>query len=372
MFEDKFLASYITTSGQFRLSDIVTDKNNISYIKLKNNNNYYHLSYFKDVNLYLDKIADTDITSYFQTNSIDISFAYFPKLEEDYNNNTYTSSKTKVIFFNPNKNQLLAKKEDRQFLYDSIDRYYLANNVLGDYGYTTYDILPMSQNDISSTTPISIEDTSFEPVKKETASDTEENSTTTPNIEVEYKNLTITFLSNNDADQKIFNYLKEIWSHKNINLIPRPVTQDEMQNVIKNRDYELLLSAINLEDYSSLYSFFHSSQKNAPGLNLTNYVSKTFDQNIETLRRATSSEDTQEALNNIRKEFYKEYPYIPLYSKKYSILIKKNIDIKIDEYISNDADILDNFKNAYKETEPIYNFLTRFNTQIIKINKIIN
>lgn len=350
MFTEEFLKRYFSSSGQYKLNNIEVDKNKILNISLKNNNNYNNLAYYQNVNMFLGSIAAGKVPTYFKDNKIDISLTDLKGLDENkYSNTPYLSSRIKTIFFNPNKNQTLAKKENRRFIYEAADRYYISNNILGGIGSSTYDIMAISQNDLSTST-ISLASTTL--------------SSTTP--------ITITYLSDSDTDQKIFNYLKSVLESKGITLLGKGVSSYEMQSVIKNRDYEMLLSAIYIEDYSSLYSFFHSSQKNAPGLNLTNYVSKDFDQNIETIRRSTSSEDLNNALSKLRQEFYVEYPFMPLYTRKYFIIVNKDINIKINEYVSNDGELLNNLGKAYKNTEPTYKFLIPFTPYIIKINKLIN
>ena len=345
----------IVTSGQYKIETLNIGQNSIDFLSLKNNDYYANLSHIIKINFFLDKIESGYEEKYFDNNNIEISLSDIPNLNSSkYIKDFYTSSRIKTIFFNPNKNEIWAKKENRKFLYSIIDRYHLSNDVLGGLGSSTYDILPTSRidnntdniidTDISKTTLLKSSSTSFSMV----------------------------YLADNEIDKKVFEYLKETLANYKIDLIGKAVSQEEMQSIIKNRDYELLLSAITLEDFTSLYSFFHSSQKNAPGLNLTNYVSKDFDQNVELLRRSTDTNEKMKALGDLRKEFYEEFPYIPLYARNYFIITDKNIKLNLDSYISNESRLLENIRNSYKQKEYVYKFLQNHIPFIAKVSRLIN
>lgn len=357
LFDEKDLKN-IPTSGEYRITDLSLKDNDIIELNLKNNDNYYNLSYFRKVNFYLEKISDdkNTVENYFNSKNIDLSLQNFNSLNTvkndskdtntDWIKREYTTPITNILFLNPNKNQIFAKKENREFLYNIVDRYFIVNNILNGSASLTYDIFPGSLKNSSST---NINETSF-------SSSTD---------------LSVTFL-NTETNQKIFEYLFNAFSKYNINLKANSLDQESLQNSIKNRDYELLLTNLNIEDSTSLYSFFHSSQKNAPGLNITNYASSDFDKNIETLRKTNDKQEKEKAIQNLKDEFYKEYPFIPLYSKNNTIIIQKDLKIETEKYLENEKYLLDNIGNSYKETEYVYKFLERFKNQIIKINKLIN
>jgi ABC-type transport system substrate-binding protein len=66
---------------------------------------------------------------------------------------------------------------------------------------------------------------------------------------------------------------------------------DLNQNIIKDRDFQVLLFGAITETPSDLYAFWHSSQRTYPGLNISNYVSKELDENLEILRTSPSDEE---------------------------------------------------------------------------------
>ena len=342
------------SSGIYGIYNYTITDGNITSLTMKSNKYHVDLPYTEYIKFYFDKLDtsnDKTTYNYLLDNNIDISLdsSINTLTSEGYKKEYYTSSVTKVIFMNPNKSEVLSKKINREYLYRNIDRYYVAGTLLGGLATTTYDVMPTSKSLVDDIQP-SLSDTSFM------------NATTT---------LKLTFL-NTDNNKKLYSYMRDIFAKSNINIEDDSVTQDELQDIIKNRDFELLLTNIDIEDVSSLYSFMHSSQKNAPGLNITNYVSKNFDKNIETMRSSIVKSEIDDALLNMRNEFYIEYPYIPLYSKNNKLTVQNDVNIEIETYLSTDNNTFNKISYAHKDKEYQYNFLQKYKNIIIKINKIIH
>ena len=89
---------------------------------------------------------------------------------------------------------------------------------------------------------------------------------------------------------------------------------DLNQNIIKDRDFQALLFGAITETPSDLYAFWHSSQRTYPGLNISNYVSKELDINLEILRSSSVLEERAAAYDAVRKEFLEEIPGIFLFA----------------------------------------------------------
>ena len=368
------------SSGQYAVNSVSNLNGVIGNMSLKNNNKYYNLSNFGNINFYTEKLESDKsiIDSYMKDNSIDIALggAYSEYLDTTiYNTKSYNTTVVNNIFLNPSKNDILSKKINREYLYKNINRDYIVKNILMNNADTSFDIMPNSKN-INPLTEVDIEKTSLKFTDKtsvvSSGTSTDPQTSAQPNANL-VTSIKLTFL-NTDTNQKIYNYLQQTFIKNSINIISVPVNQDTLQSIIKNRDFEMLMTNISIEDVSSLYSFLHSSQKNAPGLNITNYISKTFDKNIEVLRSATNTIDINNSLSSLRQEFYEEYPYIPLYSKINKVNITKELKTNTENNISNgnEENILKNISADYKETEYLYTFLEKYRNIIIKVNKIIH
>ena len=89
---------------------------------------------------------------------------------------------------------------------------------------------------------------------------------------------------------------------------------DLNKTIIKDRDFPVLLFGAITETPSDLYAFWHSSQRTYPGLNISNYVSKKLDENLEILRSSIDPLEQTSAYEAVRGEFKEEVPGIFLYA----------------------------------------------------------
>ena len=106
---------------------------------------------------------------------------------------------------------------------------------------------------------------------------------------------------------------------------------DLQQKAIRPRDYQALLfgEAAMLE--SDPYSFWHSSQKNDPGLNLALFDDKNADDTLATLREELNPDRQQTKYRAFQEILYKENPAVFLYAPTYLYVVNstvKGIDVK--------------------------------------------
>jgi ABC-type transport system substrate-binding protein len=121
--------------------------------------------------------------------------------------------------------------------------------------------------------------------------------------------------ANTDEMRKVAEMIKSDWEKIGVTAsISIYDVSDLNQNIIKDRDFQALLFGAITQSPSDLYAFWHSSQRTYPGLNISNYVSKKLDENLEVLRSSISQEERDEAYTAVRKEFIDEIPGIFLFS----------------------------------------------------------
>ena len=104
------------------------------------------------------------------------------------------------------------------------------------------------------------------------------------------------------------------------------------QEVIKPRNYEMLLFGEVLEIIPDPYHFWHSSQVKDPGLNLAKYENKSADKLLETARISLNEEDRAKKYNEFQNIVIDSAPVIFLYSPDYIYYVSKDvkgIDTKI-------------------------------------------
>lgn len=90
-----------------------------------------------------------------------------------------------------------------------------------------------------------------------------------------------------------------------------------LNNIIRSRDYEALFFGQIVNHESDLFSFWHSSQKNDPGLNIAMYSNKNVDSLLESAQKTLKTEDRLSKYEEFVKEFNKDIPALLIYSPKY-------------------------------------------------------
>ena len=95
--------------------------------------------------------------------------------------------------------------------------------------------------------------------------------------------------------------------------------------IIKNRDYEALLFGNVLSRSLDLFSFWHSSERFYPGLNIALYNSKKADGLIEAIRQNLDEEKRRGQLAELQEVIAGDAPALFLYSPSYLYISGKNI-----------------------------------------------
>ena len=97
------------------------------------------------------------------------------------------------------------------------------------------------------------------------------------------------------------------------------------RDVLKGREYEILLYGEILGDDPDPYPFWHSSQTEYPGLNLAMYSDRSVDKLLEDGRFTTSTEARTKIYKDFQDQLIKALPAIFLYSPSYEYLVDKEV-----------------------------------------------
>lgn len=124
----------------------------------------------------------------------------------------------------------------------------------------------------------------------------------------------------------VANELAEQWGELGVQLNIRVVDQSEFQNeTLKNRDYDILLSGELYGIDPDPYAFWHSSQTEYPGLNLSGFSNRNADELIETARETGDPEERSEALKELQEIVAEEIAAVFLYQPTYSYALSSKI-----------------------------------------------
>ena len=115
--------------------------------------------------------------------------------------------------------------------------------------------------------------------------------------------------------KKTAEILKESWGQIGADIeIKIFEAGDLSQNIIKSRKYDALLFGEVVGADSDLYPFWHSSERNDPGLNISLYTNITVDKMLEEIQKEISDGEKNQKKETILVEIKKDIPAIFLFS----------------------------------------------------------
>jgi len=123
------------------------------------------------------------------------------------------------------------------------------------------------------------------------------------------------------------------------------------REVIKPRNYEMLLFGEVLGAIPDPFPFWHSSQKKDPGLNLANEENKECDKLLEEARQSLDEAERKEKLENFQNLLIEDAPVIFLYNPDYLYLVSKEIKGINAKIITNPSKRFVGIEDWYIKTE---------------------
>lgn len=154
-----------------------------------------------------------------------------------------------------------------------------------------------------------------------------------------------------DFLMKTAEFLKGAWEEVGFKINVRVLSPEEIsENAIKNRDYEMLIFGNVLNRSADLFSFWHSSERFFPGLNLALYNNKKADALIESIRQNLDSKSRTEQFNDLQALIINDQSTVFLYSPDYLYITSKNLRGVEAGLIAEPADRLRSAPSWYLKT----------------------
>ena len=100
---------------------------------------------------------------------------------------------------------------------------------------------------------------------------------------------------------------------------------DLNQNIIRPRKYDALLFGEIVGGDPDPFVFWHSSQRNDPGLNIALYANIKVDKLLEQVRTSTDEDKRRKEYEEFQKELIKDMPAVFLFSPKFIYLMPNNL-----------------------------------------------
>lgn len=242
-----------------------------------------------------------------------------------------------ALFFNPNINPILKNQNLRYALTEAIDKVKLVNDVFGPDTEAALIDGPLSQP--RRNRPF----LDYEPTA---AKNRLAQIKDADKIELNIITPTIPFL------QKTAVFIQKSWQAIGLNKINiiELNTENIINEIIKTRNYEILIFGQSLENPYDLLPFWHSSQRFYPGLNLSFYQNKNVDTLIEDIRHKNyqpQSDLLNNYLTNLEKMIIEDAPAIFLYTLPFFYVHNGHLKGFTEQSIINPAERFRQINNWY-------------------------
>ncbi len=120
--------------------------------------------------------------------------------------------------------------------------------------------------------------------------------------------------------------------------------------IIKSRDYQMILFGNIFGENPDLFSFWHSSQRFYPGLNLALYENSAADRLIESIRKNLDEEKRRADLMSLQSLIIQDQPAIFLYSPNYLYISQKKLKGFEERFIAFSGARFENIEKWYIKT----------------------
>src|SRR3989339_456753 len=131
------------------------------------------------------------------------------------------------------------------------------------------------------------------------------------------------------------------------------------QLVIRPRKYDVLLFGQAVDRESALYSFWHSSQRNDPGLNVAMYTNTKVDKILEDAFITVDRQSRIKKYIQLEEEIRKDMPAVFLYSPDFIYIVSKELKGFSMDHIISSPDRFSNSYLWYTKTDSIWKIFSK-------------
>jgi peptide/nickel transport system substrate-binding protein len=275
------------------------------------------------------------------------------------------------VFFNQNQSEVLRDLDVRRALQNSIDQDDLVQKVLGGYGTPLTgpippDIMPAlpaagaqgDASDASATTTDAATLARNVLLAKGWSVGSDGILAKTTGKGKDAKTITLSFsLSTGNVPElrAAAEYVRQQWTKLGADVDVKIFDQGDLsQNVIRPRKYDALLFGEVVGRELDLFAFWHSSQRNDPGLNISLYANSAADKILEALRETSSDSERADLYTKFEAELGKDIPAVFLYAPDFVYSIPKDI-VGVDlGFIETPSDRFLSAPSWHRETDYVW------------------
>jgi peptide/nickel transport system substrate-binding protein len=316
-----------------------------------------NIRFYQSENALLSALANGEIDS-----ASGISPTHLNELSQE---DIRTSPLNRVfgVFFNQNQSVVLRNAEVRKALNDSISRTELIEEVLGGYGTPLTGPVPPT---LGGTATLASASSSIELAAEarerllakgwvlgedgvlSKTSGTGKNAQTT-RLEFDLATANVPEL------RAAAEYLRVAWEAVGARVNLKIFEQGDLsQNVIRPRKYDALLFGEVIGRELDLFAFWHSSQRNDPGLNIAGYANQNADDALEELRATANPAERAKSISAFLAELNRDLPAVFLYAPDFVYSVPNDIAGVDLGFIETPSDRFLSLPDWHRETDKVW------------------
>ncbi|MDP3792953.1 MAG: ABC transporter substrate-binding protein [bacterium] len=338
------------SSGRIRLYELVA------------NDNFYSQRPFIDkIQLKFYESEDALVEAFNRSEFNNLSFVSSKNLNKIKFKQRLEIEKTKMpryfgIFFNQNQSKTLSDKNVRLALAYSTNKEALIQNVLNSNGVAIDSPLLGIVFSVQETNQEIKKYDYNKELAKEILNKNGWNKTDEIGILMnKEEKLTIKLTTSTWPElAEVARQIKDQWKEIGVDVQIEMLSTPELQQVIKERNYQMLLFGEILNLDPDPFSLWHSSQKRDPGLNLALYDNKSADTLLEDARKTIDPTERMKKYEEFQKLVIEDIPAIFLYSPYYLYAHPKKLKGFENKIIATPSDRLLNIEKWYVETRRVW------------------
>lgn len=309
------------------------------------------------------------LISAFQEGEVSVIGGISPKnvsslKKDDSNLNILTLPRVFGVFFNQNNAPIFAKDEVRLALSEATDKKKIIETILIGFGKEIDSPLPPGTLGATEQISSTEKEENWEE-KKEKARKILEKSgwklNEKDNVFEKKSGKEITRLefsistSNVPELKQTGELIKSMWEELGAKVDLKIFEISDLnQNVIRPRKYDALIFGEILSHDPDPFAFWHSSQRNDPGLNIALYANITVDKLLEEARETKGREERRKKYMKFQEEIRKDNPAIFLYSPSYIFLTPKSLKGFRAENITLPSERFNNIHKWHLKTKNVW------------------
>jgi len=352
-------------SGPFKYSSMKTQRSGfIAEYYLVKNDNYFGDKPFLDNFVFKFYENEKDLVNAFNSGSVDgfggLGANNLSAVKISHQLFEIRMPRYYAIFFNTNAHPALKEKNVRLALNAAVDKNVLIQEVFDGHalavngpvvpGMAGYDSGVYPENDFSIQKANQILDNSGWSVQEDGIRG---KALKGDNVRLEF-NLIVPSISFLEEGAEA---IAKNWEAAGVKVNLLKYSLNDINNeIIKTRNYEMIMfgNVFSTSGFPDLSSFWHSSERFYPGLNLSLYDNKTADSLIEAIRVALDSQKKQTNLSSLQSLIINDYPAIFLFSPNYFYITKKSLNGLDEKFITLASKRFNNISSWYVKTARVF------------------